>query len=379
MAYLNADEINEVVQAAMAAELGANAARNVLISALNQGYANTLFDVGGNPMFQLYADLNAMNSVDQLSDGSVPLRDWLRQAGFLARQALRREADVFTKFEVRVDAEASGQHSLPDPANLREVVNNEDIVHRDDMVDFWFLSAGMLAGKSVAKLLVPRYENDVLMMGDNGPRRTIGTGWLITDRHIITNHHVVKCRKKGDPQEAVSDADLLLQGANTTVRFDYDDADDTGNDVDAEKLEAWNEPLDFAILRLKMAVAPKPLQILNQPVVFNAGTYVPVNIIQHPSGHPKRVALRNNLLTSADENSIRYFTDTLTGSSGAPVFDDAWRVIALHRGSQAVRDVSFQGRDVAVVNVGTQITAILKYLNAHHNDLRKEIKVRVGG
>lgn len=44
-----------------------------------------------------------------------------------------------------MDAKASGQPLLPDPATLREVVNNEDIIHRDDMVDFWFLSAGARA------------------------------------------------------------------------------------------------------------------------------------------------------------------------------------------------------------------------------------------
>jgi V8-like Glu-specific endopeptidase len=285
----------------------------------------------------------------------------------------RREADVFTKYEVQVDARASGQHSMPDPANLREVVNNEDIVHRDDMLDFWFLSAGALAGKSVVKLLVPRYENGVPVMGNNGPRRTAGTGWLLTDQHVMTNHHVVKARKQGEG--AVSEADLRLQGANTTVKFDYNEADDTGNDVDADKLEAWDEGLDFAVLQLKTAVEPKPLQIQKLSVIFTPGTYMPVNIIQHPSGHPKRIAIRNNLLTSADDNSIRYFTDTLTGSSGSPVFDDAWRVIALHRGSQSVRGVSFQGRDVAVVNVGTQITAILKYLDEKHEGLRNEIQV----
>ena len=83
---------------------------------------------------------------------------------------------------------------------------------------------------------------------------------------------------------------------------------------------------------------------------------MPLNIIQHPSGHPKRVALRNNLLTDADATTIRYFTDTLTGSSGSPVFSDEWKVIGLHRGSTSVAGVSFQGRDTAVVNVSAVCT-----------------------
>lgn len=374
MAYLTPNEITEVVDAAVAAGLGNNASRMVLLNAVNQDFANgNFFDNGGSPRLQLYADLGVMNPIEQLVDGSVPLRDWLRRAGDLARSSARIEANVFTKFETRIAAQVSGQPAVPNPAAMREVVNNEDIVYRDDMVDFLFLAAGSLAGKSVAKLLVPRYENGAPVFENNKARRTMGTGWLLTDRLVMTNHHVVQFRKRGET--AATDADLKLQGEHTTVKLDYDDSDDTGIDLGVEKLEAWDKDLDFAILRLKEAVTRAPLQIQKLPVIFSPGMYLPVNIIQHPSGNPKRVALRNNLLTDADPTSIRYFTDTVNGSSGSPVFDDSWRVIALHRGSAAVNGISFQGRDTAVVNVGTQITAILEHLNVHANALRQEIPV----
>ncbi|HEX6718990.1 MAG TPA: serine protease, partial [Pyrinomonadaceae bacterium] len=247
------------------------------------------------------------------------------------------------------------------------------IVYRDDMVDFWFLEAGAFAGKSVAKLFVPRFENTAPAMENGKQRRTLGTGWLLTDQLVMTNHHVVHFRKRGEAP--ATNADLLLQGKNTIVKFDYNTAEDDGEDVEVEKLEAWDEELDFAILRLKNAVTRTPLRIEKRKVVFSEGIYVPVNIIQHPSGHPKRVALRNNLLTDADDKTIRYFTDTLTGSSGSPVFSDEWRVIGLHCGSTDVSGVSFQGRSTAVVNVGTQITAILDHLDVHAKALRQEIPV----
>ena len=373
MAYLNGDDQDEIVKAAMAAGLGTPAARTALKAALNQDFANGSFvDNGGPAHLQIYADLNVMNPIDQLADGSVPLRDWLHRAGELARMSQRVEADVFTKYEARVAAQVSGQ-KLPDPTQLREVVNNEDIVHRDDMVDFWFLEAGAFAGKSVAKLFVPRFENTAPAMENGKQRRTLGTGWLLTDQLVMTNHHVVHFRKRGEAP--ATNADLLLQGKNTIVKFDYDAADDAGEDVEVEKLEAWDEDLDFAILRLKNPVTRTPLKIDKTKVVFSDGIYVPLNIIQHPSGDPKRVALRNNLLTAADATTIRYFTDTLNGSSGSPVFSDAWRVIGLHRGSTTVNGVSFQGRSTAVVNVGTQITAILDHLDVHAKALRQEISV----
>jgi hypothetical protein len=75
-----------------------------------------------------------------------------------------------------------------------------------------------------------------------------------------------------------------------------------------------------------------------------------------------RVALRNNLITDVDDTTLRHFTDMLIGSSGSPVLDDGWRVVALHRGAVDVKGVRFQGRPTAVVNVGTQIAAILDHL-----------------
>jgi endonuclease G, mitochondrial len=375
MPYLTAPEIQELVIAARDTGLATPASRNNLLSALNVDYVQAaIFDIGGTNVQQLMSDLTTINLVDQLADGSVPLRDWLRQADFLARLALRREADVFTRYAARVDAKASGQPAMPAANTLREVINNEDIIHRDDMVDIWFLSAGARAGESVAKLYVPKFQGrDPLIQGGRHARM-LGTGWLITPRHLVTNYHVIAARRQDEPP--VGQDDFLLQGAKTTAKFDYNSVDDDGSDVEAEAVEASDAGLDFAIIRLKSDVTTRrPLQIQETPMVFEAGAYLPLNIIQHPSGNPKRVALRNNLLTSADAVTIRYFTDTLGGSSGSPVFDDTWRVVGLHRGAQSVQGVSFQGRDTAVVNVGTQVSAILSYLAAHHPDLRQQIQV----
>ncbi|MFV2121403.1 trypsin-like serine peptidase, partial [Streptomyces sp. Act-28] len=105
-----------------------------------------------------------------------------------------------------------------------------------------------------------------------------------------------------------------------------------------------------------------------------AGDVVAVNIIQHPGGAPKRVALRNNLVFEADERDLRYFTDTRGGSSGSPVLTDDWLVVALHRGARRVENVSFQGRGTAFVNVGTQFSAVLDHLATHAPRVRAEIE-----
>ena len=55
----------------------------------------------------------------------------------------------------------------------------------------------------------------------------------------------------------------------------------------------------------------------------------PVAIIQHPGGMVKQVSLHNNLVTMAAETRLQYLTDTLKGSSGAPIFDRNWWVVEL--------------------------------------------------
>jgi hypothetical protein len=66
--------------------------------------------------------------------------------------------------------------------------------------------------------------------------------------------------------------------------------------------------------------------------LLNEEKYIHANILQHPDGKFKQVGLQDNYLTSVDENHglIRYTTDTDDGSSGSPVFNDNWDLIALH-------------------------------------------------
>ena len=55
------------------------------------------------------------------------------------------------------------------------------------------------------------------------------------------------------------------------------------------------------------------------------------------------------------------------------MFDDQWRVVALHRGAAQVSNVQFQGRTTAWVNYGSHIRAILDDLKARNEALWTEI------
>ena len=93
-----------------------------------------------------------------------------------------------------------------------------------------------------------------------------------------------------------------------------------------------------------------------------------VNIIQHPNGAPKKISMQNNLVEYVGGNVLQYVTSTNPGSSGAPIFDDEWRVVGLHHAGGNIKEPTtgrFYNR-----NEGILLVRIL-------NDLPTDIRERI--
>ncbi len=106
----------------------------------------------------------------------------------------------------------------------------------------------------------------------------------------------------------------------------------------------------------------------------------PVNVVGHPMGRLKEIAVRDNALVQRLDDFLHYRTDTEPGNSGSPVFNDQWEVVALHH--QGVPNTDRQGRILRkdgqpwrrgidsddtvdyVSNEGARISSILKHLAA---------------
>jgi len=58
-----------------------------------------------------------------------------------------------------------------------------------------------------------------------------------------------------------------------------------------------------------------------------------VYIIQHPNGGPKKIGMIHNVVRMVGPDVVQYLTDTEEGSSGSPVFDETWSLVALHHAS----------------------------------------------
>ncbi|MFD8413654.1 trypsin-like peptidase domain-containing protein [Streptomyces sp. NPDC059650] len=366
-AYLTSDEVFKLSEAALEAGLADPAVRPLLFSGIMPRYRAVLPMLAA-PAMQVQSDLDQMNQVERLVDGTVPLETWLRNAVAQTVQAGPRA--VFQRALDEVVRDSSGEPDVPAPPQAAET--KEEVVSTDDTLPYEFLPGGVLAALSVARIKVSPFQGGAPLQPNGYPHS--GTGWLIAPGLLVTNHHVVTARTRtAAGQTPVDPADLELQARNSRSRFDYGADETETEEVAAEALLASDAGLDYAVLRLAGETERPVLRVATEPLTVVPGEPVAVNIIQHPGGQPKRIALRNNLVFETNDEDVRYFTDTRGGSSGSPVLTDDWKVVALHRGARRVDDVVYQGKSTAFVNVGTQMSSVLRHLAEHSPAVHAEI------
>lgn len=358
--YLPPPRIQEIFTAFRDAELVRSRILDSLLEGIDPGFVGSLPD-DGPANARLLTTLHRLNGVERITDGTVPFVLWLDNAASLAT-AFPNAAAVLSRALADVSARAS--RTAPEPGYRPALpTKDEKIVHQDDMLPFSFLRRGVEAGYAVARLVVTRYEDGQPALDAAGrPRRYLGTGWLLTRSLLITNHHVINARNADEPNAQLRD--LELQAKSVVAQFDYDEPAAAFTEVHAAALEAFSPcdgSLDYTIVRLGAPVDRRPLPVSRSPLTLppNPDRYPAVNIIQHPEGSPKRVACRNNLVIRIQGSDIWYFTDTMYGSSGSPVLDDQWQVIALHKKWDFIDNVMYQGKTTAWANVGTLISAVL--------------------
>jgi len=184
------------------------------------------------------------------------------------------------------------------------------------------------------------------------PGRGSASGFLIGVDLLMTNNHVLRSY-----QEAT----------RARIRFNYQ-LDIDGLLEDSEYFSArpdiffyTNPDLDYSIVSVENQPGYKYGTI---PIALNPSIRIGdrVSIIQHPSGQPKQVAMVDNEIMYLDNKIVQYLTDTLPGSSGSPVFNEAWELVALHHSGGWIPEPNSNSTHFR--NEGIQIKAILKDLKA---------------
>ncbi|WP_052728645.1 trypsin-like peptidase domain-containing protein [Ensifer aridi] len=193
----------------------------------------------------------------------------------------------------------------------------------DDLRPAWWLEEGAARSRAVCKI----DATGVDYKAQSGSWS--GSGFLVAPGILCTNHHVLNSKEVALRSRALFDFAALPDGsarAVSTFRLRPDllfwtstvvEADGKGG-LDVTFVAVEGDPgIDFGYVPL----------LRQSFVVYDKDK---LNIIQHPNGRLKEVAIRNNEVKRQNTQVVQYESDTEAGSSGAPVMNDAWELVALH-------------------------------------------------
>ncbi len=188
----------------------------------------------------------------------------------------------------------------PEAAQLEKILGSESA-----LVPITYFEIGLARSRAVAK--VGRADGNA------------GTGFLVRDGLLVTNNHVLP-----NPESA----------RTATAMFNYQDTvTGLAAAVDERPLlpDQWfmtSIEDDWSAVQVDGDPQSMYGELALAPAHVKQGDRV--NIVQHPGGLQKRVSVSSNFVVFVGGKRLQYLTDTEPGSSGAPVFDKEWNVVALH-------------------------------------------------
>lgn len=243
-----------------------------------------------------------------------------------------------------------GPAALANAAVIAEGAHREEHFERQigtqDQLTIEYLEGGLCASLPVGRITTP--------LGT-------GTGFLVGCGLMMTNHHV------------------LLSGnacGMSSIELNVEE-NRIGRARPIESFELLPERFFYTCPEIDLtlvAVAPHseqgtPLERFGSlPLRRETGKILVgqrVNLIGHPTGGSKQIAIRDNRLLSVEETLCLYSCDSDAGSSGSPVLNDDWEVIGLH--SRSISEVSKSdgpgpGVKKWVANAGIRASVIVKHL-----------------
>jgi endonuclease I/V8-like Glu-specific endopeptidase len=287
--------------------------------------------------------------------------------GPLAAEAVRAGVPLPTERAAVAAAPAPARQPMPAP-----VLNAlERIIGTNDFVEASFLEAGARAARAVCRIEIAQ---------PNGLVVGYGTGVLVSPRLVLTNNHVLESAQDASASTAEFRYELDLDGEeNTPVRFR----------LDPTACYLTDPTLDYSLVAVQpTAETGESLSDFGwAPLIEQQGKVIKgerVNIVQHPNGELKRVALRENQVVDLLDLFMHYKTDTSPGSSGSPVFNDEWEMVALHHSGVPARDA--EGNMLAIdgsiwtpemgehrvkwiANEGARVSRIVQHVQEHRDEV----------
>ncbi|MFC4117145.1 DNA/RNA non-specific endonuclease [Nonomuraea zeae] len=219
----------------------------------------------------------------------------------------------------------------------------ERIIQTNDLLGVAYLEGGVAAARAVGRINI---------RDQRGRLVGYGTGSLVSPELLLTNHHVLTDAGTAEP---------------SIVEFDYQDdiagrpLPLSGLPLDPSRFFLADEQLDIALVAVKASPAQLASFGFNRLVEAEGKAIVGdfVTIIQHPRGEKKQIALRENRIVDVKDLFLHYESDTDPGSSGSPVFNDQWEIVALHHASVPAPGHQELG---GIVNEGIRVSRLLAFL-----------------
>ncbi|GAB2690456.1 hypothetical protein GCM10027037_11860 [Mucilaginibacter koreensis] len=236
-------------------------------------------------------------------------------------------------YDTGLDIEKTSWHEPPAENNLEKILGR-----KTTLLPIYFLSEGVKASKCVVRIVVAM---------DKGAN--VGTGFLIHGNYIVTNNHVL-----GN----ISYASMAV------VQFNYEESEAlsavTPINYKLKPSEGFLTSVkhDWTIVKIDGDANKEFGHLVMKPNGLKAEDFV--NIIQHPGGGLKQIGVYRNVVTFVDKDIIQYLTDTEPGSSGSPVFNSDWEVVALHN-SYGFAKEKIAGKDL-LRNQGIHINHVIEGL-----------------
>lgn len=280
--------------------------------------------------FQLHSALRQLQEVWGLTDDTEPGASLLP---LLRAATLDRSGGEVELATGNVQREL---RRVQDDSHLQKVFGSEDVV------PFAWYRRGLERCFSVCRI-----EDDY----DRG----IGTGFVVRAGDFIPELGDVRCILTNDHVVSEHDAKAIPPG-RAFARFHAIDGAPRVP-IDEVKWRSSSSELDAALLipdgdlpeqARRYPLAAQPLDKTKEQKIF---------VIGHPLGGTLSISLYDNLLLDCNDTFVHYRSPTQPGSSGSPVFNADWELVALHHaGHEQTRKLDGSGTYHA--NEGIQIRTI---------------------
>ncbi len=265
---------------------------------------------------------------DYIDGNYAMLADLGKTITRLEAKGQRKQATRLSELRAHVSKMQSGSlESVAKDPKLEESnrIVLESLVGTDDMLSVQFMHRGSQAAQSVGRIVTMPH------LGANG------TGFLISPRLLMTNHHVITDLEDAENNIIQFEYGDTPGGVPISFRFKPNEFFRTSSVDELDCTILAIEPINEALISTsrfgwcELAADENALQVAER-----------VNIIHHPAGALKQVSIRDNFVAGElPEDRPMYWlyaSDTKRGSSGSPVFNEEWQVVSLHHASVEVDD-----------------------------------------